>query len=66
MSKVKRLDPLNPEVSSVKTQVTANNNSINNVDCCPVCDKQMRLLECNGIPSFVCLEHRVALPCKDA
>jgi len=66
MSKIKRIDPLNPETASLRSQVTANNNSIHTVDMCPVCDRQMRLLECNSIPSYVCLEHRIALPAKDA
>lgn len=61
-----RINPLTQETANAKTKETANHNAIDNVDMCPVCHQQMRLLDCNGIDSFVCVDHRVVLPCKDA
>lgn len=65
--KTKRIDPLYPETASVnKSKVTANHNAIDTVDLCPVCKKPMRILDCNDIPAFVCMEHSVALPVKNS
>jgi len=32
---------------------------------CPVCNSRMKEVQANGIPSYACLEHRVALPIED-
>lgn len=62
---VQRTNPL--QVTAKHTE-TANNNTIDNIDQCPVkeCKTPMRVLSCNGIDAFVCLTHRIALPTKDA
>lgn len=49
-----------------KYKQTARRNAVDDVSVCVECGKQMRLLETNGIPCHVCLEHRVCFPCKDS
>lgn len=44
---------------------TARKNAIDDVSVCVECGKLMRIIECNGINCYVCLEHRVALPVQD-
>lgn len=69
----KRINPLyteQVEVSATETEhpifkETAKYNSLDSVENCPICEKRMQVLSCNGIQSFVCREHRIALPTKD-
>ncbi|QJT71287.1 hypothetical protein GR11A_00250 [Vibrio phage vB_VcorM_GR11A] len=35
-------------------------------EVCPVCKKPMKQVLANGIPSVVCMEHRVCLPRVDS
>lgn len=66
---VARLNPLgNAEKTQevARTKQTARRNSIDDVSSCVECGKLMRLLECNGIMCYVCLDHRVCLPVKDS
>lgn len=58
--------PKASQVNAGKFTEVATRNSVDDVSKCVECGKQMRLLECNEIPCFVCLEHRVSFPCKDA
>ena len=44
----------------------AKHNAVDDVSVCVECGKQMRILECNGIPCYVCVEHRVCFPTQDA
>jgi len=64
---MERINPLNAEVASEKTSETANHNSIDDVSICPAdgCGKPMRIMRANGHNCFVCLTHRIALPCPD-
>lgn len=62
---VKRINPLF-EAAATKTLEKANNNSLDTVNKCPVCQDQMQILSCNGIDAFVCKKHRVVLPTQDA
>ena len=53
-------------ISTAGFKEVANKNAIDDVSKCVECGIQMRIMDCNDIPCFVCLDHRVALPCKDA
>jgi len=64
-NKVNRINPLF-EAAATKRIETANNNSLDTVNKCPVCQDQMQILSCNGIDAFVCKKHRVVLPTQDA
>lgn len=60
-----RINPFDKVTASTKE--SASYNSIDAIDKCPVCQKQMRVLQSAsaGIDVFVCLEHRVVLPTQD-
>lgn len=49
----------------IPKKVTANHNAIDTVDTCFECQKPMQRLEANGVDCFVCLDHRVCLPCPN-
>lgn len=66
MTHVHRLNPLlDTNSDSAKNKEIAHHNSLDSVDKCPICSKQMKVLSANGIPSFVCLDHRISFPTKD-
>lgn len=56
---------INPLKEEARAEQTANNNSIDSVDECPVCQKKMLLREVNRHNCYVCLEHRIVLPCPN-
>ena len=66
MTHVHRINPLVESTADTeKKKEMANHNSLDSVDKCPICSKQMKVLSANSIPSFVCLEHRISFPTKD-
>lgn len=44
---------------------TASHNAIDSVNRCFICNEKMKRLEANGVDSYVCLQHRVCLPCEN-
>lgn len=63
---MERINPLvaaaaNPE----RIKETAKHNTLESVENCPVCAKQMKVILANKIPSFVCLADRISFPTKD-
>ncbi len=56
---------VSPFESKKPKKETAGRNAIDSVDTCFSCNKPMKKLEVNGIDCFVCLEHRVCLPCPN-
>lgn len=40
--------------------------SITDTRYCPVCNKSMPILMCNGVPAYTCIDHHIALPVKDS
>jgi hypothetical protein len=55
----KIVDPLN-----LPNEVTARVDN-DTPGMCPVCKRQMRVLECNQIPAYVCIDDRIVTPTKD-
>jgi len=55
-----------PLSATASFKQVARKNAIEDVSVCVECGKQMRILECNGINCYVCIEHRVCLPVRDA
>ncbi len=73
---IKRINPLfDAEYKEIanseeSTKELASHNSLESVEICPICkqsglEKKMEVLSCNGIPSYVCRQHRIAFPTRD-
>lgn len=61
----KRVDPLNI-LKSLRKEPINSTSSITDTQYCPVCNIKMPIKLCNGIPAYVCVKHRIALPVKDS
>lgn len=66
MTNEQRINPLfEASETTENTKETAGYNSLESVERCPICNKPMEVLSCNGIPAHVCRVHRIALPTRD-
>ena len=62
MTKPLRLSPFK-STPSTKINTTS---SIVDTRYCPECGIKMPILLCNGVPAYVCQDHRIALPIKES
>lgn len=56
---------LNPFGLNKKSKINTTS-SITDTRFCPVCNISMKILSCNGVPAYVCIDHHIALPIKDS
>ena len=62
MRKPIRLSPF----KSAPTEKINTTSSIVDTRYCPECGIKMPILLCNGVPAYVCQDHRIALPIKES
>lgn len=60
----KRIDPLGILTPTTHAVVTARVENVN-VGKCPICNKQMQVVDAHNLPAYVCEEDRICLPTQD-